>query len=49
MIFMFINYDKCQKEIIAYEDKKRALVPQIIHPIHTKEEALALLKCHASK
>ena len=46
---MFVNYDKCQKEIMAYEDKKRVIVPQMIHPIHTKDEALALLKCHSMK
>ncbi len=49
MIFMFVNYDKCRKEIIEYEAKRRLLAPAIKHPIQTKPEALALLKCHSKK
>ena len=46
---MFVNYDKCRREIIEYEDKRRISAPAVKHPIHNKPEALALLKCHAKK
>ncbi len=46
---MYVNYDKCRREIIEFEEKRRTAAPGSKHPIHSKPEALALLKCHAKK
>ena len=47
MIFMYINFDKCRREIINYEEKRAMPTQATRHPKESKAEALALLKCHS--
>ncbi len=46
---MYINFDKCRKEIIRFEDKRNSNSINTRHPKESKPEALALLKCHSKK
>ena len=49
LIFAYINYDKCLKEIVALE-KKKASHNSIPVPIKEyQQESLDLLKCHSNK
>ena len=48
MIFFYVNFDKCRKQIIAYEDKRATNSPIKKHPKESKKEALDLLRCHAN-
>ena len=47
MIFFYVNFDKCRKEIIRYEDKRATLSMSKRHPKESKAEALDLLRCHS--
>ncbi|CDW91365.1 UNKNOWN [Stylonychia lemnae] len=50
MIFFYVNFDKCRKEIIRYEDKRNTASDGVQkHPKNSKKEALDLLKCHSKK
>jgi hypothetical protein len=45
-----VNFDKCRKEIIRYEDKRNTASAAIQkHPKESKKEALDLLRCHSKK
>ena len=47
MIFMYINFDKCRREIINYEEKRATPSMNKRHPKESKGEALDLLRCHS--
>lgn len=50
MIFFYVNFDKCRKEIIRYEDKRNTNSANLNkHPKESKKEALDLLRCHSKK
>jgi hypothetical protein len=44
-----VNFDKCRKEIIRYEDKRNGPSNDKRHPKETKKEALDVLRCHSKK
>lgn len=45
-----MNFDKCRKEIIKYENKRNTLSSGIQkHPLTSKKEALDVLRCHSKK
>jgi hypothetical protein len=45
-----VNFDKCRKEIIKYEDKRNTGASGLAkHPKNSKAEALDLLRCHSKK
>jgi hypothetical protein len=43
MIFFYVNFDKCRKQIIRYEDKRAGTGSLKRHPKESKKEALDLL------
>jgi hypothetical protein len=43
MIFFYVNFDKCRKQIIRYEDKRATTSMAKRHPKESKPEALDLL------
>ena len=47
MIFMYVNFDKCRREIINYEEKRATPMTAARHPKESKKEALDLLRCHS--
>ena len=48
LIFFYVNFDKCRKEIIRYEEKRNTASAAVSrHPKESKEEALDLLRCHS--
>ena len=47
MIFFYVNFDKCRKQIIRYEDKRATASMAKKHPKESKPEALDLLRCHS--
>ncbi len=47
LIFFYVNYDKCRKEIMDYEEARSTLSFANRHPKEYKKEALGLLKCHS--
>ena len=47
MIFAFVNFDKCRKEIQTYEDSRNTNSVNARHPKETKAEALDVLRCHS--
>ena len=47
MIFFYVNFDKCRKQIIRYEDKRSTASMAKRHPKESKPEALDLLRCHS--
>ena len=47
MIFFYVNFDKCRKEVIRFEDARSTPNMSKRHPKETKKEALDLLKCHS--
>ena len=47
MIFFYVNFDKCRKEIIKYETKRSTPSMNKRHPKESKPEALDLLRCHS--
>ena len=47
MIFMYVNFDKCRREILNYEEKRSMPANTNRHPKESKKEALAVLKCHS--
>ena len=47
MIFMYVNFDKCRKQIIRFEDKRATPSMNKRHPIESKKEALDLMRCHS--
>jgi hypothetical protein len=49
MIFFYVNFDKCRKEIIRYEEKRNSASVAKRHPKESKKEALDLLRCHSKK
>ena len=48
LIFFYVNFDKCRKEIIRYEDKRNSNSMAIKHPKESKKQALDVLRCHAN-
>ena len=48
LIFSYVNFDKCRKEIIRFENKRNATGPQGHHPKESKKEALDVLRCHSN-
>lgn len=49
MIFFYVNFDKCRKEIVKYENKRNTNSVNKRHPKESKKEALDLLRCHSKK
>ena len=49
MIFFYVNFDKCRKEIMKYENKRNTPSASKRHPKESKKEALDLLRCHSKK
>ena len=47
LIFSYVNFDKCRKEIIKYEDKRNSNRMATKHPKESKKEALDVLRCHS--
>ncbi len=47
MIFFYVNFDKCRREIINYEEKRATPSMNKRHPKESKPEALDLLRCHS--
>lgn len=47
MIFFYVNFDKCRKEIIKFEDARNTPGPIQKHPQEYKAEALDVLRCHS--
>ena len=48
LIFFYINFDKCRREIIQFEDAKRTSHAGAKHPKDSKKEALNLMRCHSN-
>ena len=44
---MYVNFDKCRKEIIRYENARNTNNMMTKHPKDTKKEALDVLRCHS--
>jgi len=44
-----VNFDKCRKQIIRYENKRNTPSMNRRHPKESKKEALDVLRCHANK
>ena len=49
MIFFYVNFDKCRKEVIRYEEKRSTPSATNRHPKESKKEALDLMRCHSKK
>ena len=47
MIFFYVNFDKCRREIITYEEKRATPSMSKRHPKESKPEALDVLRCHS--
>ena len=47
MIFFYVNFDKCRKQIIRYENARATNSMAKLHPSKSKPEALDLLRCHS--
>ena len=47
MIFSYVNFDKCRKEIINYENKRSSNNTIAKHPKESKKQALDVLRCHS--
>ena len=47
LIFFYVNFDKCRKEIIRYEEKRNSNNMIAKHPKESKKEALDVLRCHS--
>ena len=47
LIFFYVNYDNCKKEILDYEEAWSTLSFADKHPKESKKEALNLLRCHS--
>ena len=47
MIFQYVNFDKCRKQIMAYEKARSTPSMAKKHPKESKAEALDLLRCHS--
>ena len=48
LIFFYVNFDKCRKQIIRYEEKRSTASAGVDrHPKTSKKEALDLLRCHS--
>ena len=47
MIFFYVNFDKCRKEVIRYEKARATPNMAKRHPKESKPEALDLLRCHS--
>lgn len=47
MIFFYVNFDKCRKQIIRFEDKRSTTSALKRHPKESKKEALDVLRCHS--
>ena len=48
LIFTYVNFDKCRKEIIRYEDKRNSNNMAVKQPKESKKEALDVLRCHSN-
>ena len=47
LIFFYVNFDKCRKEIIRYENKRNSNNMIAKHPKESKKQALDVLRCHS--
>lgn len=47
MIFFYVNFDKCRKEIFSYEEARNVASTAKKHPKEYKKEALDVLRCHS--
>ena len=47
MIFFYVNFDKCRREIINFEEKRATPSIARKHPKESKAEALDVLRCHS--
>ena len=47
MIFFFVNFDRCRKQIATYEEKRNSNSQLTKHPKESKQEAIDVLRCHA--
>ena len=47
MIFFYVNFDKCRRQIINYEEKRATPSRNKRHPKESKAEALDVLRCHS--
>ena len=47
MIFFFVNFDKCRKEIMRYENARNTASQAKKHPKEYKPQAIDLLRCHS--
>ena len=47
MIFSYVNFDKCRKEIIRYEEARNNNSMAKKHPKEVKKEALDVLRCQS--
>ena len=47
LIFFYVNFDKCRKEIIRYENKRNSNNMMAKHPKESKKQALDVLRCHS--
>ena len=45
---MYVNFDKCRKEILRFENKKNMNRMGEFHPKESKAEALDVLRCHSN-
>ena len=48
MIFSFVNFDKCRKEIARMEEARNSNGPATRHPKEFKQQSLDVLRCHAN-
>ena len=47
LIFSYVNFDKCRKEIIRFENKRNSVNMNTRQPKDSKTEALDVLRCHS--
>ena len=47
LIFQYVNFDKCRKEIARFEEARNSNSVMKRHPKETKKEALDVLRCHS--
>ena len=47
MIWSYVNFDKCRKQIIRFEDARNSTNIAAKHPKESKAQALDLLRCHS--
>ena len=47
LIFFHVNFDKCRKEILKYEEARSRTGAATRHPKESKKEAFDVLRCHS--